>query len=187
MDREILERVLKNALKEKAVVYIYNDTAQKDEHYGGFVKLVTKDFVVMQVVLSDARSSGYLITRLDTIFRIDSGGHVAKRLELLYALNGEEHAVFELSAFGNLFVNVIKMALQNKIAIAVLLNQDEERETLNGFIRHFADEHVVLEDFDDDAQSYGEIHFELAAILDINIGTRDLHNLTLLYERGFLE
>lgn len=183
MDREILCRVLKNAMKAQTIVYLYNDSTSKDDYYGGFVQLVTKDFVVMRLVSSAARAAGYLIVRLDMVFRVDNGGQSAKRAERLYHLNQEWHEEFTVSAFGNLLVNVLTLAMDQKIAISILLNQDEERESLNGYVRHVVKEHIVMEDLDDDAESYGEVHFELASIIDIQLGSRDLTNLALLYEQ----
>lgn len=183
MDREILCRALKNAMKAQTIVYIYNDSTSKDSCYGGFVQLVTKDYVVMRLVSSVAREAGYLIARLDKVFRVDNGGQRAKRAELLYHLNQEWHEEFTVSTFGNLLVNVLTLAMNQKIAISVFLDQDDERESLNGYVRHVVKEHIVMDDLDDDAESHGEVHFELASIIDIQLGSRDLKNLALLYEQ----
>ncbi|MBC6309492.1 hypothetical protein HCJ66_07975 [Listeria sp. FSL L7-1582] len=183
MDREILCRVLKNAMKAQTILYIYNDSTSKDERYGGFVQLVTKDYLVLRVVSSQAQAAGYLIARLDLIFRVDAGGQDAKRAERLYYLNQEKHDDFELSTFGNVLANVLTLAMDQKIAIAVFLDQDDERETLNGYVRHVVKEHIVMDDLDNGAESYGEVHFELSAIIDIQVGSRDLENLALLYEQ----
>ncbi|MBC1456598.1 hypothetical protein [Listeria newyorkensis] len=183
MDREILCRVLKNAMKAQTIVYLYNDSTSKDDYYGGFVQLVTKDYVVMRLVSSAARAAGYLIARLDMVFRVDNGGQSAKRAERLYYLNQERHEGFAVSTFGNLLVNVLRVAMDQKIAISVFLDQDEERESLNGYVRHVVKEHIVMDDLDDDAESYGEVHFELPSIIDIQLGSRDLTNLALLYEQ----
>lgn len=84
--------------------------------------------------------------------------------------------------FGDLFVNMLRLALAQKIPLGIYLDQDDEREMLEGYVRHFVDNHVVFEDLDENAESYGEVHFELAAILDIQMGTRDLANVAMLYE-----
>ncbi|MBC1603892.1 hypothetical protein HCJ39_03975 [Listeria rocourtiae] len=183
MDREILCRVLKNAMKAQTILYIYNDTTSKDERYGGFVQLVTKDYVVMRLVSLQARASGYLIARLDLIFRVDNGGQSASRAEQLYQLNQEQHGDFAVSTFGNLLVNVLTLAMHQKLMISVYLDQDDERESLNGYVRHIANEHIVMDDLDDNAESYGEVHFELSAVIDIKFDSRDLKNLALLYEQ----
>ncbi|MBC6134089.1 hypothetical protein HB825_04465 [Listeria booriae] len=75
MDREILERLLKNALKRQTIVFIYNDTTRKDERYTGFVYLLTKDYVVLRKVSGESRAAGYVVMTLSTIFRVDDGGH----------------------------------------------------------------------------------------------------------------
>ncbi|MBC1357763.1 hypothetical protein [Listeria booriae] len=182
MDREILERLLKNALKRQTIVFIYNDTTRKDERYTGFVYLLTKDYVVLRKVSSESRAAGYVVMTLSTIFRVDDGGQIARRTEKLYALHAERHQGLELPMFGDLFVNMLRLALAQKIPLGIYLDQDDEREMLEGYVRHFVDNHVVFEDLDENAESYGEVHFELAAILDIQMGTRDLANVAMLYE-----
>ncbi|MBC1511680.1 hypothetical protein [Listeria booriae] len=79
-------------------------------------------------------------------------------------------------------MNMLRLALAQKIPLGIYLDQDDEREMLEGYVRHFVDNHVVFEDLDENAESYGEVHFELAAILDIQMGTRDLANVAMLYE-----
>ncbi|MBC1511679.1 hypothetical protein [Listeria booriae] len=68
MDREILERLLKNALKRQTIVFIYNDTTKKDERYIGFVYLLTKDYVVLRKVSSESRAAGYVVMTLGRRF-----------------------------------------------------------------------------------------------------------------------
>ncbi|MBC6315428.1 hypothetical protein [Listeria grandensis] len=183
MDREILCRVLKKAMKARTMVYIYNDATKKDSWYVGFVQLVTKDYLVLETVTRLARADGHLIIRLDLVFRADTGGLSGTRMERLYALHHEQHERFDVSTFGNLFENGLQMALAHKAPISVDLDQDDERETLNGYVRQIAKDHIVMEDFDDNANSYGEIHFERVSIVDVQWGTRDLKNLDLLYRQ----
>lgn len=83
-------QVLKKLINKEPVA-IYNDTNDRDDSYVGFVKAVTKEEVLLYAIDVAGLSNGFMVMKIDDIFRVEEDTNYIKKIHKLYTLQDQKH------------------------------------------------------------------------------------------------
>lgn len=91
--------------------------------------------------------NGYVIRKLDNIFRVDVNGQYEQRLSLLYKLQKQQHEDFfkdKVVKESNLFREALIVAKNNGLVVRVCIDETETQEDIAGFVMAVGDSEAVI-------------------------------------------
>lgn len=184
MKETIILTTLKKSIKEKTIISVYSDINNSDNFSCGFVEAISDEHILIQSVNKYGLYGGYVIRRVDGIFRIDDNGDYEKKLCALYNIQQQEHNGLlknELTKDDNLIIEALKSAMINKYVISIyIFSSEQEGEDLSGWVRSLSDSEIVISKISYYGHDDGVAVIQLSNIYKIDCDTDYEISLRLL-------
>jgi hypothetical protein len=138
----------------------------------------------MKHITPEGLSDGYIVRRLDDIFRIDFNGKYEKRIDLLYKLQQQNHeSLFEEQTKKNsdLFKETFISAKDKDLIISICMDEEEIQNDIVGFVKDITTKEVVISRISPEGLNDGESSFFLDDVSKLNCDTVEEKTLKLLY------
>ncbi|SFS64021.1 hypothetical protein [Marininema halotolerans] len=187
MSNSQIQSVLANSMKADEIISVYTDRNDPSSFSAGVITALSNQHIVMRHVTPDGLSDGYLVRRVDDIFRIDVKGKYEERLKQLYTLQGQSHDhlllpdVHEKNEV-NLILQCLTHAKEHRDIVSLSIDDTGELDDLVGFVKEIGDDVVEISCVNDQGFSDGGSFIFLQDILKLNMRTTDEKILALLFD-----
>lgn len=174
---------LERSKKKGVMVSAFSNRHQPDKCSTGFIEEISNEQFIMKHVAPEGVYDGYIIRRINDIFRIDFNGKYEKRLALLYNLQVQHHKGTlknKLNEDSNLFIAALVFAQNNNLIVRVCIDETEMQEDIVGFVKKVHD-NVIISRITNEGLADGESIFRTSDIIKINIDSSDEKILKLLW------
>lgn len=174
---------LLRAKKEGLIVSIYSNWNEPEKCAVGFVEDISDEQISLKHITPHGLNDGYVIRKLDDIFRVDLNGQYEKRLLILYNLQGQNHANLlqnKTKKDSNLFKEALLSAQKLKMVVSVCIDETEAQESIVGLVKEVIDDEVVISQISFEGLDDGESIFFIDNIVKINCDSLDERALGLL-------
>lgn len=170
-----------NCYKGKKTTSVYCDSSDRQKHYTGYIAEMNDREILIAHISNNGHYDGYVVRRVEDIYRIDYDGEYEKRIELLYKGRGQSHSiVFTTEGHESLFFATLNVAQQDKLVTSLILDDD----CRCGFIKGYDNDVVCLYALSDNGEEDGISVVRMAEISAIEIDTDYEQNLKLLWGMG---
>ena len=176
------EFFLKLANEANIVVSIFTDIYNKEKCSTGFIKSIDKTDILLKHLNQNGESDGYILRRIEDIYRIDIDGLYENKLKKLYYYKNEEHDKLLLEN-KNIRYELLLFAEQHRKFLEISIDYDNEQEIIVGYIKRIDTENDNF--FINKVNSYGVddgitvIHID--DIISLNYDSNDARDLSILY------
>lgn len=176
--------ILERSIRKGQAVSIYSNQYEPDKFSVGYIETFSSEQFVMKHVTPEGISDGYIVRRNEDIFRIDSNGNYEQRIELLYALQIQNHEnLFEKPTLkdSNLFKEAFVSAMKKDLIVSVCIDESNDQDDIVGFVKDITSEEVVISRITFEGFTDGESTFYLEDVIKLNCDTVEEKALKLIY------
>lgn len=137
---------LKKSLDENLVVSVFSDREQPEKCAVGYVASISDDQVLINHITPTGLYDGYVIRKLEDIFRIDTDGQYEKKMNQLYTLKKQMHEEFIPCKVkhGNLFKAALTASQKSELIVNFCIDETEVQDSMIGFVKEVNDNEVVI-------------------------------------------
>jgi len=126
-----MEEILRQAKEERAAVSVYTDREEMDRFSVGYVLGVSEEEVLMALISPLGHYDGYVLYKLDDIYRINECGLYESKIVGLYEGEAHKHAFFPIDE-SNLLGSLLAFSKQKGYIVRIELI-DGNYEDVQGF------------------------------------------------------
>jgi len=183
---------LQKLMKHNTIVSIYPDINNSECFSVGFIEAMSNDHIIIKSISKNGQYDGYIIRKIENIFRVDFDGDYEKRLKILYEIQKQEHHKLiqkKARKDTNLFREALKSSMSNKyvVSIELIFTDEEEGEGLFGWVKNISETEVLISKLSYYGHDDGCSIIRFDNIAAINCDTDDEIALRLLNTQKFLE
>lgn len=164
----MLLNVLKRAKEDGHILSIYTDKENTEKFSAGYIQQISEDLVLISHVTPYGLYDGYMIRRIEDIYRLECHGKYEKKLETLYNIQNQNHKKIPHGC-GTIFEDLFKFSLDNHLVINIQLHYSE-LEDIQGYVDEFFEDSLIVRQLDDEGNDDGET---VISISDITLLTCD--------------
>ena len=174
--------ILSNFAEKHETVSIYSNLENTFAHLTGYVLKVTEDYVLIAHITEHGFYDGYILKRLEDIYRVDHGGLYEWKISTLYHLRNQKHDLFTQSESTTplkLNIQFLQCAKENNKIISV-----EYGDTvISGFVSDYNENKLFMSIVDEYGNKNGNAIIYLDTIQTIALDTDTEQDSLLLYQQ----
>lgn len=176
-------RLLKRSMNENIMVAVYSNKNRPDTCSVGYVDSITKDMVLIKHVTPHGLTDGFVIRRLEDVFRIDINGQYENKLQRLYFLQEQSHHAItsQLNSEVDLFVGILNISQKFGKVVDVCIDDTESQADIVGFVKEVKENEVIISQISEYGFANGESSLMIDDIVKISCDTYNGHILELLF------
>lgn len=130
-------------------------------------------------ISSNGYYDGYILRRIEDVYRIDYDGEYECRIENLYKARGQAHTISIVKEDEeNLFLSALRLAKELGLVVSLVFND----ACRSGLIKHYDNDVVCLFALSDNGEKDGIAVVKASEILVVEMDTDYEQDLKLLYE-----
>ncbi|MPM91866.1 hypothetical protein SDC9_139000 [bioreactor metagenome] len=136
---------------------------------------ISDEQVIIKHIALDGLSDGFVIRRLENVYRIDVDGRYEHKIHRLYSLQNQRHEAFlEIMEdnHSNLFKEALLASKKHELIVKLYIDETEEQEDIIGFVKAVDDNEAIISRISDDGSYDGESVLYLNDIIKLDCGRR---------------
>lgn len=184
MEENVIIAALKRSLNEGVMVSVYSSHIEPDKCSIGYIDLISSEHFIMKHVTPDGKSDGYIVRKIEDVFRVDFNGEYEKNLELLYRLQKQQHQQFvknnKIEEI-NLFEETLIFAQKNNLVVTICIDETENQDDIVGFVKNINVQGVTISRISLNGLEDGETSVFIEHIIKIDCDTIDEKKYMLLF------
>ncbi|RAL21484.1 hypothetical protein [Thermoflavimicrobium daqui] len=185
MGESLILSMLKRSMEEKCMVSVFTDRSQPDSCSVGFIHSLSSKQFAMKHVTPDGYNDGYILRRIEDIFRVDIAGEYERRLELIYTLQKQPYkdlmnagVAFE----SDLFRACLVRAQDENLVVTICIDENDSQLNMVGFVKEMGSHEVTITRITSNGLDDGESTFYIEDIVKINCDTAEEKTCKLLFD-----
>lgn len=145
MEENVIISALKRSLNEGVMVSVYSSYIEPEKCSVGYIDFITSEHFIMKHVAPDGNYDGYIVRRIEDVFRVDINGEYEKNLELLYNLQKQQHQAFvKNNKTKDLFEETLIFAQKNNLVVTICIDETENQDDIVGFVKNISVQGVTI-------------------------------------------
>ncbi|TCS92077.1 hypothetical protein [Hazenella coriacea] len=184
MKESYIMSVLKRSFEEGLMVSVYSNRYQPEKSSVGFIDSLTTEQFVMKHVTPEGISDGYIIRRIEDVFRVDVSGEYERRLELLYSIQKQQHEDFiKILAMQNLnlFKESLSIAQKKNLVVTICVDETENQDDIIGFVKDVCAKEITISRITYSGLEDGESTVFIEDVIKMNCDTTGEKTFKLLF------
>jgi hypothetical protein len=161
--------------KNSKVASFYLNKEDNQVHLTGFIACYNESEILIAHITQRGEYDGYILNRIDSIYRIDYDGEYEKKIESLYKLKKQTHSEITCDEDGILF-HLLAFAKENDFLISLELNNDK----LTGLVYEYNDS-ICLNTINDNGIKSGVTIMNIDEIVTFSCDTDYEQDIKILY------
>lgn len=161
----------------KMAASFYSNENDPDAHLTGYIEAYNETELLIAHISYYGMYDGYILKRIDDIYRIDFGGKYEEKIKKLYKLKNQRHRDLNISD-EYILEPLLEFAKKNELVVSFEL----DGYVISGFVEELREGCVRVRKVDEYGEPGGESVLEIDAVLTIAVDTDDEQNIKLLYE-----
>ncbi|SHF13925.1 hypothetical protein SAMN05444392_10882 [Seinonella peptonophila] len=181
---DLLSR-LEQSIKDTEVVNVFSNQYEPNAASVGFIDQLSENQFLMKHITPEGLSDGYMIRRIDDIFRVDLNGEYEQRLRLLYDLRNQHHEDFiqiSVDSQTNLFREALMVAQKKNLIVSICIDEAEEQADITGFVKHINMEEICISKVSFNGLEDGESFLYVKDLVKLNCDTTEEKLLKVVYD-----
>lgn len=163
--------------EKRKVVSLYYDLNNMDAHLTGYIEGFSGEEILVAHISSHGLYDGYILKRIDEIYRIDYDGKYEKKIERLYTIKQQSHKKIP---FNNDMKTILEDALHFAQNNNYIISLEFSDSYISGIIDSFNDRLISIRIVEDDGSESGISVIEFSDIDTISVDTDDEQDIKLL-------
>ena len=148
-----MKDIIKSLDKNK-IASFYDNKSDTSGYYCGKIQYSDDTYVLLSHYNPHGYYSGYVLLKIENIFRINQEGKYENKLEYLSSLIPTQHN-HNIGKKGSIIQSLLQFALDEKLILLIELCESD-MDDVQGFVLDFDDENLSLECVDDYGQKDGK-------------------------------
>ncbi len=184
MEKNNILSVLNRSHKDGLMVSVYSNRYQPEMCSVGFIDSLSAGQFIMKHVTPEGIYDGYIIRRIEDVFRVDVNGEYERRLELLYNLQKQKHQDFfkkKANQKPNLFKESLVIAQKKKLIVTICIDETDSQDNIVGFVKDVNPNGITISRISSNGLDDGESTFLIEDVIKINCDSSDERIIKLLY------
>lgn len=164
--------------KNKKAVSLFCNRNDTEQHLTGFIGKVNDSEVLIYHITNCGYYDGYILKRIDDIFRIDYEGEYEKRIQMLYEYRNQAHR--EIDTFDDdndqIFFSLLDFAIENDYIVSL----EFENNYVSGIVNGYSDDVLYLSIVDDMGKEDGISIINIDDVLTVDVDSDEEQILKIL-------
>ena len=168
------------ASEKNQPISIYTDKDNTEKFAFGFVQGISDDCLLIASITKYGLYDGYVIKKLEDIYRLEVDDKYGKKLRKLYLLHKQKHSKIDLAS-KNIVCDLLQHAYKNRLIVTLELH-DSNYDDLQGFVMEIPSDLIVIKQLDSYGNNDGTSMISLEDITHIACDSENEMTLKLLAE-----
>jgi hypothetical protein len=181
LQNDDIRSCLGNLGKERDIVLLYTDKEQSQKFSAGIIMEIFDDAVIIGHYLPNGRYDGYIVKRIDDIYRIEDGSKYANKIQVLSLINGAKHD--PLTRINeDAFTTVLYYAYETKRVVTIELF-DSGNNDVTGLIERINEGYCTISMLNEYGESDGVSTFAIKNISHLSCDGDDENVIQQLHQK----
>lgn len=170
-------KIIEYCYKNKKVVSLYFNKEDNCVHLTGYICCYNEDEILISHITSRGEYDGFILNKIDNLYRIDYDGEYEKKIEKLYKLKKQSHPIITGDEDGILYP-LLAFTDENQYFISVELQSDKVTGLINGY-----NDYIYLSTVNDFGHDSGITAVDIDEIAVFAVDTDNEQDLNILYKQ----
>lgn len=170
-----MKNTIEHCFESEKIVSLYCDAQNTESHYTGYINAYNQNEIVISHITANGSYDGYILRRIDDIYRIDYDGSYERKIDKLYRLRKQKHD--RIPSSKELFFSIVNYAKENRLILSFYF----EGSYITGLILNYNNDSVLVNCINDDGQCNGVSSVLIDNISYVELDTENEQSLSLLY------
>ena len=135
--------IIRNCAEKNKVVSMYFNKEDNQVHSTGYIHRYNEDEIIMAHINPRGEYDGFILDRVDNIYRIESDGAYERKIKRLYKLKKQKHEAVKCKG-KSLLADLLDFAKSKEYLISLELGND----SVTGILDHYDDSCIYLNAID---------------------------------------
>lgn len=177
-ERTSMRRIIEKELGNLTIASFYFNKEDASSHLTGFVHHYNENELLIAHITSRGEYDGFVLKRMEDLFRIEYNGEYEKKIHQLYLLKKQSHPIVECNEEDILFP-LLNFAQKKQFLITLKLESDE----VTGFVEEY-DDYIHLLVVDENGNENGKSIVNIDDVLAFACDTDYEQDLKLIYNNS---
>ena len=167
---------IKEIYQNNYFVSFYDDISNEEKHYTGKINAFDKDLVLISHINSRGEYDGYILKRIQDIFKISFNGKYEDKIKNLYEHKKQSHTLSLENC-----KNIVKALFQYAISNKKIVRFETENSIVIGYVKKFDNDVAMILQLNDYAEKSSETCLNIDMFDTISVDTDYEQDLDILY------
>ena len=168
--------VINHCYTNKKVSSFYYDVNQPLVHLTGYISAFNDVELLIEHISIHGNYDGFILKRIEDIFRIDYNGEYEKKIWNLYRIKKQLHKKINILDKNDILSSVLDFCIDNKYIISL----EFDESCISGFVKSYNKNYINLSIVNEYGIINGETIVDLNQIVSIAVDTDDEQDIKLL-------
>jgi len=167
---------LKRLMQEHSIASIYPSINYPDKCSVGFIEGISSEHIIMKHISRNGFYDGYVIRRIDDIFRVDFGGQYEKKILTLYTAQNQKHDSLidvEINEETDILKECLMSSMKKNYVVSLFIDETENEEYFYGWVKDVSHEEVIISRISSEGEDDGTAIIKACEITALNCDTDD--------------
>ena len=177
-----ITETLKVAFQSHQIVSCYYYDSDGDacsDSYDGYIAAMDTEMIVIACISADGLYDGFVLEKIENVYRIDRDTYYEKKRGKLYSLKGSQHPKLNFSEEKNLLTEFLDYSMSQHLVITLILKSGDSP---TGYLAAYTKDAVTLHQLNKAAEDMGTTVVRIGEILSLELDQYYEQCLRLLYE-----
>ena len=171
--------ILQDCIRTQKVASLYFDKDNPFSHLTGRILQIRQNEVLIAHISMHGCSDGYILKRIDDLYRVDVDGKYEQKIGRLYSIKGQSHPPISIDASDrSLLQTLLNFAKQARLIVTF----EFADECLSGFVESVRHETVDLRIVDEYGVICGLAQLLASEVSTVSVDTDDEQDIRLLVD-----
>ncbi len=143
--------IIQKCAAEKKIASFYFNKNDNTVHLTGFVHCFNDEEILIAHITPRGEYDGYILNRIEDIYRIEYNGYYEKKIGLLYSLKSQNHQLLRKNDNEYILDSLIDYAISCNKVVSLQLQNDK----ITGFVVSYANGVILMNTLDNNGISDG--------------------------------
>lgn len=174
-----MNKIIEYCYKNRIIASFYCNENDSNAHLTGYIENYNETELLIAHISYYGMYDGYILKRIDDIYRIDFGGKYETKVEKLYRYKKQSHESINILD-GYIIEPLIEFAQNRNYVVSF----EFENSVISGFVKCFEDDYVSIDIINEYGYCCGRSIFDIEKVDTISVDTDDEQNFRILFNQN---
>lgn len=176
----MLDALLEKAKKKRKLVSVYR-SEDTDENITGYILGNSDEFLLLSAMDYYGNYDGFIVLKMDAIYRCEMESIYAKRAQKLFSLRGQKHPELKLRDEEEMIPSILRFAQETQKVVSIELRESDSYD-VKGMVTALDDHAVFIHQLTGDGAFDGDTVVLLEDITEVCCDSQSEQSVKLLLE-----
>lgn len=168
--------VINHCYTDRKISSFYYDMNQPSVHLTGYISAYNDVEILIEHISIHGNYDGFILKRIEDIFRIDYNGEYEKKIENLYIIKEQSHSKIDILNKEDILSSVLNFCIDHNHIVSL----EFDDSCISGFVKSYNKDYINLTIVNEYGIINGETIIDLNQVISIAVDTDDEQDIKLL-------